>query len=298
MADAEIVGLCDINHELCEKTADQYNIAARYGRNVYDYRRMIEELRPDAVASVGNPHELYDSWRWVLEQHVPLVIEKPLGLSFHQTRALVHLAEGLQTQVLFQRRYTPVAMKALSLCRERGDIVHAVCRFYKCEMSSMLGARDHLLDDTVHAADTLRWMCGGEVIGIESHCRRIGTPDVNFVSATLYFDNGSTGYLINSWTSGKRIFSVEMHARGIYAEIEHEVGGYVFSDGSLEGRRLDAAEEAGSDKFEVFTGAKAAMEDFIRAVKTGGTADCNFAEAAKSMDVVYQIQAADALAVT
>ena len=293
----EIVGLCDINLGLCEKTANQYDIAARYGKDVLDYRRMVEELAPDAVVAVGNPHELYDTWRWLLERHVPLGIEKPLGITVHQTRALAHLAKeaGVPTQVFFQRRYTPVAKKALTLCRERGNIVHAVCRFYKYDKTPMLGARDHVLDDTVHSVDTLRWMCGGEVAGIECHCRRVNAPDVNFISAALYFDNGSTGYLINSWTSGKRIFSVEMHADGIYAEIEHETGGYVYSDGSLEGRRLDAVAEAGSDKYEIYTGAQAAIEDFINAVRTGGESESNFAEAAKTMDVVYKIQAADTL---
>ncbi|MCL2060857.1 MAG: Gfo/Idh/MocA family oxidoreductase, partial [Oscillospiraceae bacterium] len=242
--DVEIVGLCDINAELCDKTADRFGIAARFSNGFADYQRMVKELSPDAVVSIGNQHELYDSWRWLLEQGVPLAIEKPLGLTFHHTRALVHLAEqaGVATQVLFQRRYTPVAVKAYDMCKERGDIVHAVCRFYKCDMKPMLGARDHLLDDTVHSVDTIRWLCGGEVVNVESHCRRVGTPDVNFISATLYFDNGSTGHIINSWTSGKRIFSVEMHAKGIFADIEHEKGGLVFSDGSLDGLQLDAVD--------------------------------------------------------
>ena len=47
----------------------------------------------------------------------------------------------------------------------------------------MLGPRDHMMDDCVHAIDTLRWICGGgqgepqraDVVGIESRCRRIGT---------------------------------------------------------------------------------------------------------------------------
>ena len=295
MEDVEIVGLCDINRELCEKTAAQFGIAATYADGVTDYRRMALELKPDAVVSVGNPHELYDSWRWLLEQRIPLCVEKPLGMSLHQTRALVYLAEkaSVQTQVLFQRRYTPVAKKALGLCRERGGITHAICRFYKCDRNPMLTARDHILDDTVHSVDTLRWICGGEVAGVESRCRRVGTPDVNFVSAVLYFDNGAVGHLINSWTSGKRIFAVEMHAEGIYAEVEHEIGGFVYSDGSLEGRRLDAVAEAGSDKYEVYTGAAAAMEDFIRSIKTGGRSESNFADAAKTMEIAYQIQAAD-----
>jgi predicted dehydrogenase len=295
--DVEMVALCDIDQALCGKTADQFGIPGRYGKDIFDYQRMVAETKPDAVVAIGNPHQLYDVWRWLLENGVPLAIEKPLGLTPHQSRALAYLAEkaGVPTQVLFQRRYTPVAMKAFSLCRERGDINHAVCRFYKCDKAPMLGARDHLLDDTVHSVDTLRWMCGGEVVGVESHCRRIGTPDVNFVSAALYFSNGSVGHLINSWTSGKRIFSVEMHADGIFAEIEHETGGYVYRDGSLDGLRLDAIGEAGSDRYEVYTGARAAMEDFIRALQTGGLPASNFADAAKTMDVVFQIEATDTL---
>jgi predicted dehydrogenase len=160
----------------------------------------------------------------------------------------------------------------------------------------MLGARDHVLDDTVHSVDTLRWICGGEVVGVESRCRRISAPDVNFVSAVLYFDNGAVGLLINSWTSGKRIFAVEMHADGIFADIELEVGGYVYSDGSLEGRRLDAAEAAGDEDSVVYTGARAVIEDFIRAVRTGVASGSDFREAAKSMDVVFKIQAADTMA--
>ena len=297
LENVEIVGLCDINRKQCEDTADKFGIPLRYSSGVYDYQRMVKSLDPDGVIAVGNPHEHYDLLCWLLEHEYPLGIEKPLGLTLHQARALAYLAEKneVPTQVFFQRRYTPVAKKALDLCRERGDIVHAVCRFYKYDKKPMLGARDHLLDDTVHSIDTLRWICGGEVTGIECRCRRIGAPDVNFISAVLYFDNGSCGHLINSWTSGKRIFSVEMHADGIFAEIEHEVGGYVYSDGSLEGMRLDAKEEAGSDKFEVYTGAQAAIEDFINSLVYKKGAESNFADALKTMDIAFKIQAADTL---
>ena len=40
----EIAGLCDINMDLCNGTADQYGVAGRYGRDVIDYRRMVEDL--------------------------------------------------------------------------------------------------------------------------------------------------------------------------------------------------------------------------------------------------------------
>ena len=55
-------------------------------------------------------------------------------------------------------------------------------------------------------------MCGGEVEDLDSHCRRIGTPDINWIGAMLYFDNGATGFVINSWSSSRALFRVQMHA--------------------------------------------------------------------------------------
>ena len=68
-------------------------------------------------------------------------------------------------------------------CLKRGPIVHAVCTFYKCNIEPYLQARDHMMDDGVHAIDTLRWMCGGEVVDIHSVTKRVQAPDINFISA-------------------------------------------------------------------------------------------------------------------
>ncbi len=79
-----------------------------------------------------------------------------------------------------------------------------------------------MMDDGVHAMIPLRWMCGGEVVSIHSITRRVMVPDINFFAVMLELDNGATGLMVNSWTSGRRIFDVEMHAPGICVEAEHE----------------------------------------------------------------------------
>ncbi len=293
MNDVKIEALCEIDPARRAAATRDFGIEKSYGENVFDYRRMIEELRPDAAFAIGQPHILFDTWTWLLEHKVPLFIEKPMGVTMHQARSLTHLAEehDVQTQVSFQRRYSPVASKALEMCRARGPITHAVCRFYKCEQKPFLGARDHMMDDTVHAIDTLRWMCGGKVTRVESSVRRVGTPDINFISAVLHFDNGAVGHLINSWSSGKRLFDVEMHAPGIYAQIEHEVGGFVYRDGDLKGEYLDAIEVAGSDRFEKVTGVSAAIEDFLTSIRMEGRSMSCFADAVHTMEIAETILA-------
>jgi virulence factor len=285
ICDLEIAAVCDIDKKSLKETGDKYNILKRYGDNVYSYRDMIDDIHPDAVFAIGNPHEFYDIWIWCLNKGMNLFVEKPLGISVHQAQSLKYAAEKNKciTRVSLQRRMAPMVVKLHDECAGHGQIMHAVCKFYKCNMVPFLGARDHMMDDCFHSIDTLRWMCGGEIISIESQADRIGVPDINFISATLYFDNGSTGYLINSWSSGRRIFAVEMHADGIYAEAEHEGKGYLYRNGNGTPEVYDARQVAGSNELHVYTGVFASIEEFVNCCRSGIQPSSNFSDACKTM---------------
>ena len=290
----EIVGICDINLDNLNKTADKYNIEKRYGEGgIFDYRKMIDELKPDAAVAIGQPNIMYDIWRECLERRLHLYIEKPLALSIHQARALTAIAErnNLVTQVSLQRRYTPMIANLRDECMKRGQMTHVVCKFYKCEPNDMLGARDHMMDDTVHAIDTLRWMADSEVAEVQSFTNRIKTVDINFIMAQLIFKNGCVGHLMNNWSSGKRIFAVEMHAPGIFVEAEHETKGYMYTNGSLTPVEFSASEVAGSDETYIFTGVLAAAEDFVNCCINGGRPMCAFESAVNTMKVAEIILA-------
>lgn len=287
--DVEIAAICDLDTERLNDTADKYQVEKRYT----DYRNMVKEIAPDAVYAIGQPHIMYDIWMWCLGEGLNLYIEKPMGITIHQARALAHTAEKNDciTQVSFQRRSCPMVMKLREECLKRGDIIHAVCTFYKCSISPFLGARDHMMDDSVHAIDTLRWMCDGEVVKVDSVAKPVIAPDVNFIMAMLHFDNGSLGILMNSWTSGRRIFRVEMHAPGICAEAEHEGKGYLYTDGDTKGVEYDTREVAGSDKLFVYGGFQAKNREFIDCVKSGESPGSNFSDAVKTMEVAEIILA-------
>jgi virulence factor len=291
--DVEIAALCDLDQGRLTSTADKYGVKGRYT----DYRKMVEDVAPDAVYAIGQPHLMYDIWLWCLEHKLNLYIEKPMGLSVHQARALAHIAEqqGAITQVSFQRRTCPMVCLLREACLKRGPITHAVCEFYKCAPQAMLGARDHMMDDGVHAIDTLRWMCGGEVVDIQCTTRRVGTPDINFILATLRFDNGATGLMVNSWTSGRRVFRVQMHAPGICAEAEHEGKGYLYADGDTQGTEYDTRRVAGSDEFHVYAGFAGKNREFIDCLKARKQPASNFSDAVKTMEVAEAILAVSLL---
>jgi virulence factor len=287
--DVSIAAICDIDTARLHDTADRYGVEKRYT----DYRKMIQEVAPDAVYAIGPPHHMYDIWMWCLEQGLNLYIEKPMGITIHQARTLAYVAEkkGCITQVSFQRRSCPMVVQLREECLKCGPIVHALCAFYKCDIAPYFAARGHMMDDGVHAIDTLRWMCGGEVVRVESVCRNVMVPDINLIVAVLHFDNGAIGIMVNSWISGRRIFRVEMHAPGICAEAEHEGKGYLYADGDTRGIEYDTREVAGSDEFYVFGGFRAKNREFIDCLKSGAQPSSNFGDAVKTMEVAEMILA-------
>ncbi len=288
-SDVEIVALCDIDTEKLNATGDKYGISNRYT----NYQKMIEETSPSAVYAIGQPHVMYDVWMWCLKRGLKLYIEKPMGITLHQARALAYMAEkqGCITQVGFQRRVAPLLVQLKEQCLKHGSVVHAVCEFYKYSPQPYLEARDHMMDDGVHALDTLRWICGGEVQKILSVTRSISVPDINFISAILEFDNGSTGIMINSWTSGKRIFRVQIHAPGIWAEADPEDKGHLYQDGDTQGVEYDTKVVAGSDEFFVYAGFQAKNREFIDGLKLKKQPGSNFSDALKTMEVAEKILA-------
>ena len=293
--DVEFAGVCDLDEKLLAATADRYGIERRFT----DYRRMVEELAPDGVYAIGQPSVMFDIWIWCLQQGRNLYIEKPMGLTRHQAIVLADLAEkrGVITQVNHQRRSAPLLVRMRDECLRRGPITHVVCEFYKCEPEPRYHARDHMMDDCTHSIDTVRWMCGGEVTGVDSRCRRIGTPDINWIGAMLHFDSGATGFVINSWTSGRRVFRVQMHAPTVYVDAEVEGSARLYAGGDYEGVAFDTRAVAGSDERFVYGGHRAKNREFIDSIKSGRDVTSSpFRDCVKTMAVAERILANAALA--
>ena len=293
--DVEIAGVGELLPQRLHAVCDQFKISneARYElRFPTDYQKMIEKLAPDGVYVIGQPHIMYDIWVWCLQAGLNLYIEKPMGITLHHAQMLAHLAEERKiiTQVSHQRRSCPLLVRMREECLKRGPITHAVCEFFKCDPVPYFGARDRMMDDGTHAIDTVRWMCGGEVVEVEATCKRVGTPDINWISATLHFDNGATGFIHLSFVSGRRVFRVQMHAPRIHADAEVEGKAFLYADGDYNGVAYDTKEVAGSNELHVFGGFAAKNREFIDSLKAGREMTSSpFRDCVKTMAVAEEI---------
>jgi len=287
--DVEIKGLCDLVEEKLKKTAEKFNISKTYT----DYKKMIEETNPDAVYILMPPHHLFDIVIFCLQQGLHVFIEKPPGVTKEQTRQMANLAEkkNCLTMVGFQRRFAPVMIKAKEEIEKRGQILQCQANFFKNYIDQppyYNGAIDILTCDAIHSVDILRWIAG-EPKKVVSSVRNLFSIYDNSFNAFIEFENGAIGFLSTNWVSGKRIYSVEMHGKGIVCFVDPEKEAVIYKDGKEEAIVLKTEEIAGSKELFKYAGFYFENRHFIDCIKNRKLPQTNFYDALKTMEFVDKI---------
>ena len=288
---AEICAIAELDAEKMRKAAEQFGVKATYA----DYREMIEKERPDVVYAIMPSHHLYDVAFAVMSAGCHLIIEKPPAVTTEQARQMAILArkKGLITGVTLQRRYCPVVRAARKLCDERGPTHSAVATFYKNSLGAgpyYNGAIDILTSDAIHAVDTLRYLCGGNVVAVASDVRRLLAGHFTAHYALVRFDSGATGVLLTNWMTGRRFFTFELHAPGISAFGDPEEGGRVYADNKKEPlRTLDPFELAASRETHRAYGEYDMNLHFVSCIRRGVQPETNLDDALKTMELVDRI---------
>lgn len=283
----EIAGICDLREERLKKTAEKYKISKTFT----DYKKMLEQIDPDAVYIIMPPHHLFDIVIHCLKEKFNVFIEKPPGITAEQTRQMANLAEknGVLTMVGFQRRFAPLIVEGKKRIEKKGEVILTQASFFKNYLNQPPyydGAIDILTCDAIHSVDLLRSI-GGEAKKVKSIVKNIFAEYDNFFCALIEFTSGATGILSANWTSGKRIFSVEIHGKGIAAFIDPEKQAVIYSDGKEEGEIVEA-KKFGKELFE-FAGFLDENRHFIDCIEKKKLPETNFSDAVKTMELVQEI---------
>lgn len=291
MEDVEMAALCDVVEDKLNATADKFGIEKRYT----DYRKMIDEVAPDAVYVLMPPHHLFDIVVHVLNQKLHCYIEKPPGVMSEQTRQMANLAEeqGVIGMCAFNRRYMPI----MRLCKEKvqasGAINQVVSTFYKQHDAGPYynGAIDILSCDAVHAVDALRFM-GGDVVDCVSSVRNLGKKFDTSFTALVEFESGAIGVLMANWQTGGRVHTFEMHSHGASAFINPDDKAILNLNNELSAEIITTQEAAGgrTENYHYY-GFFGENRHFIDCVKSGKQPETSFADAVKTMELVDLIYA-------
>jgi virulence factor len=287
--DVEMAALCDLDEEKLQATAAKFGIERTYT----DYRKMLQDVDPEAVYVLMPPHHLFDLAINVLNQKRHLFIEKPPGVTREQARNMALAAErnGCLTMVGFNRRFIPLIREVRKRLDEHGPMLQCVATFYKNSVGAgpyYGGAIDILTCDAVHAVDMLRYM-GGEVASVAGDVRALHAEYDNSFNALVRFENGCTGVLLTNWVVGKRVHTFEMHAKGFSAFVDGDTQATLYTSSADPGEVLDSRAVAGSDDHHKFYGFYGENRHFIDCLQENRLPETHLGDAVKTMELVERI---------
>ena len=287
--DVNLVGLCDLIPSKLQATAERFGIEQTFT----DYKQMLEKTSPDAVYVLMPPQHLFPLVIHCLSQQHHVFIEKPPGVTLHQTKEMARAAEknGCKTMVGFNRRFIPLLQRVKTIVEERGPIIQGMSTFHKNTPGALYydGVIDVLTCDAIHAVDALRWIGGGEVKAVASDINSFYSERENSFNAIVKFTSGASGYLCTNWAVGTRIHIFEMHAREISAYINPDAGGRAVLHSPEGITEITPEEAAGSDATHRVYGFYGESRHFVDAILQDQQPDTCFADAVKTMELVSAI---------
>jgi myo-inositol 2-dehydrogenase / D-chiro-inositol 1-dehydrogenase len=221
----------------------------------------------------------------LLEAGVPVLCEKPCGLSSDETRQLAALARtaGLVLQVGYWRRFVPALRELRGRLRGLGDLELIHCAQWD-ELPPPAAFRDPassggiIVDMGVHEFDQLRWLTGREILDVRGATSTVafdepvaGDPDS--VALTIELDGGAIALvtLLRRYPPGD-LCRVELVA-------------------TLGAERIDFV--APGDGDATFLGAlRAQAHDFATAVSGGDSSGANAEDAAAALEIAERTRGA------
>jgi predicted dehydrogenase len=207
--DAQLAGVCDASQYVLD-ILGKYTGMATYG----DYRRMIDEARPEAVI-VATPSRFHGEMvRYALERGLHVFCEKPFCLDLAEGRALAELAaaRNLVNQVGYHYRHVEAFLEAQRLLQAAvlGPVHHVRAEAYgpvvlrpagSTWRSSKSEGGGCLYDYASHAIDLVHMLVDVPVSISGAVVSQVFSRDVDDeVYAGLHFASGASGQLAANWS--------------------------------------------------------------------------------------------------
>lgn len=204
MPDADLVGVADSNEAACAQ------IAKRYGTCGYtDYRRMLDEEKPDAVTvAVPTIHHLAVALDCI-QRGIHVMIEKPIALCVEDGEKIIQAAKeaGVQLMIGHIERFNP-AVIALKKHLSQGELgrVFEIDAHRQGPFPARIADVGVVIDLAVHDLDIMRYITGSEIIRVYAETeRRIHSQHEDLLTGLVRLSDGAIGTLAINWLTPTKI---------------------------------------------------------------------------------------------
>lgn len=210
---------------VCDLDSTRAQTAARHfgARAVFtDYRRMLDEIKPDLLFCCGGPSLHLQVIGEAIDRRLPLFVEKPPAPTADQLLALIRSARQANVPIMigFMRRFASLVRWTRQVLNH--ESFGKVMMLYGREGIWGTSGQTMILDSGIHLLDLMRYL-GGEVTHLYA-ARHSDQQSRHGVAIILHFQNGTVGHLgLNSLES----FSVpnnvvEVHgSQGSFVRIDN-----------------------------------------------------------------------------
>ncbi len=215
--EAEITAISEIDIKKLHQMAGKYKI-----KNIFtDHKKMLKEAELDAVYVTTRPDAIKKIVIDCFNAKKAVFLEKPPGINLKECREMLRSAEKNKclSMVGFNRRYSPIILKAREILENNGGVNHILGEFHK----NLLSKGEYygisvLISDIIHVLDIISWV-GGKSKKVMSFSNKISADWKNSFNALIKFENGITGNLSSNFISGARYERFELHGKEIMVEI-------------------------------------------------------------------------------
>lgn len=182
LANSELVGVCDINAELCQDIAKQYNVPA-----YTDYHALIGFVDAVSIAVPTLAH--YEVTQVFLENGIHVLLEKPITPTVNEAEILINIAK--QKNLVFQighlERFNP-ALKALEGLLDNPRFIESSrLAPFKLRGSDV----NVVLDMMIHDIDIIQNIIQSPIARIDANGACVLSNELDIVNARLQFANGA-----------------------------------------------------------------------------------------------------------
>ena len=149
-------GCCDTDVARAEAFREKFG----FERSYTDSHAMIFEQKPDAVSLLTPPEYTAQLAAPILEAGIPLLLEKPPGMTLNDVLRLAEIARRKNTphKVAFNRRHAPLIRKLKELLEDEPEPIRNLR--YSMLRVSRLDA--DFSTTAIHAIDTARFLAGAD----------------------------------------------------------------------------------------------------------------------------------------
>lgn len=213
LANAELVGVCDINQENCNKVAEELAVPA-----YYDYRQLYGKVEAVSIAVTTNQH--YEIAKEIIQQGIHLLIEKPITETVAQADELIALAKkhGVKLQVGHLERFNSARL-ALDEHLNQPLFIES----HRLAPFNPRGADVNvILDLMIHDIDIIQTIVNSPIVKIDAHGAPILSKSIDIANARITFANRCVANVTASRISFKTERKTRIFQPDSYISIDYQ----------------------------------------------------------------------------